>query len=104
MVVLRRDENVGIERTNLRSPRFSMRVTVLPHRRRRRFVEKREVEILDVHEFELGVAALFRDFVDPFRDGFTVSIRACASENDCDLYHDICPELVVRSFVNYATS
>src|SRR4029077_16654963 len=97
MVVLRRDENVGIERTNLRSPCFSMRVTVLPHRRRRRFVEKRQGEILDFYEFAPSGAASFRDFVDPFRDGFTVSIRARASENDCDLYHDICPELVVRS-------
>src|SRR6266487_2728835 len=64
-----------------------MRFTVLPHRGRHGLVEKRQVEIFDVYEFELSVAALFRNFVDPFRDGFTVSIRARASENDCDLYH-----------------
>src|SRR6266403_4405853 len=98
MVVLRRDENVGIERTDLRSPCFSMRFTVLPHRGRRRFVKKRQVEIFDVHEFELSVAALFRDFTNPFRDGFTVSIRARASENDCDLYHDISYLRVLTSF------
>src|SRR3984893_12897567 len=89
VVVLWRDKNVGIERTNLRSPCFGVRLTVLPHRGRHRLGEKRQVEILDVHELGLRVAARFRDFTNPFRDGFTVSIRARASENDCDLYHDI---------------
>ncbi|MDX6578420.1 MAG: hypothetical protein QOE96_4373 [Blastocatellia bacterium] len=89
VVVLWRDKNVGIERTNLRGPCFGVRLTVLPQRGRHRLVEKRQVEILDVHELGLRVAARFRDFTNPFRDGFTVSIRARASENDCDLYHDI---------------
>src|SRR6266403_841761 len=89
MVVLRRDENVGIERTNLRSPCFSVRLAVLPHYWRRRLVEKRQVEIFDVHELELGVAALFRDFIDPFRYRLAISTRARASENNCDLYHVI---------------
>jgi hypothetical protein len=67
MVVLGRDENVGIERTNFRGPRFGVRLTVLPHYWWYRLVEKRQVEILDVYEFELSVAALFRDFIDPLR-------------------------------------
>ena len=51
--------------------------------------EKRQVETFDVHEFELGLAALFRDVIDPFRYRLAVSTRARASENDCDLYHVI---------------
>src|SRR5437868_6852686 len=82
MVVLWRDEDIAVERTNLRCPCFSLRFTVLPHRGRRRLVEKRQVEIFDVHELEFCVAALFRDFIDPFRYRLAISIRACASEND----------------------
>src|SRR6267378_2351857 len=89
MVVLGRDENVGIESSDLSGPPFGMRLAVLPHYWRHRLVEKRQVEIFDVHEFELGVAALFRDFIDPFRYRLTISIRARASENDCNLYHVI---------------
>src|ERR1700716_2624567 len=89
MVVLGRDEYVGIERTDLRGPCLGVRFTVLPHYWRHRLVEKRQIEIFDVHEFELGVAALFRDFIDPLRYRLAISTRAGASENDCDLYHTI---------------
>ena len=87
MVVLGRDENVGIETVDLGGPRFRVRLTVLPHYWWRRLVQKRQVEIFDVHEFELGVAALFRDLIDPFCYCFAISIRARASNNDCDLKH-----------------
>ena len=66
-----------------------MRLTVLPHYWWHRLVEKRQVEILDVHEFELGVAALLRDFIDPLRYRLAISTRARTSENDCDLHHII---------------
>ena len=99
MVVLGRDENVGIENGDLSRSPFGVRLTVLPHYWWRRLVEQRQVEILDVHELELGVAALLRDLIDPLRYRFTVSTRSRASENDRNLYHVICPELVVRSFV-----
>ncbi len=87
MVVLRRYENVAIETVDLSGPHFGVRHTVLPERRRHRFVEKRQVEIFDVHEFELGVAALFRDFIDPLGYSLAISTRARASDNDRDLYH-----------------
>ena len=62
MVVLRRDEEIAVERAHLGGPYFGVRLTVLPHYRRHWFIEERQVEVFDVHEFELGVAALFRDF------------------------------------------
>src|SRR6266446_1362662 len=89
VVVLGRDENVGVETVDLSGPRFCMRLTVLTHDRWRRLVQKRQVEILDVHEFELGVAALLCDFVNPFSHGLAVATRPRASENDSDLYHVI---------------
>src|SRR5438128_6144901 len=49
---------------------------------RHRLVEKRQVEVYDVHEFELGVGPLFRDFVDPFGDGLAVATGPRASEDD----------------------
>ncbi len=39
------------------SPCFGVRLTVLPHDGRDRLVEERQVELLNVHEFELGVGA-----------------------------------------------
>src|SRR4029077_5775627 len=100
MVVLRRDENVGIERADLGGPRFGVRLTVLPHYWWNRFVEKRQVEIFDIHEFELGVAALFGGFMDPFRYRLAISIRARASDNDRDPKHKFLLDgLRLRDFV-----
>ena len=79
MVVLGRDENVGIENGDLSRPPFGVRLTVLPHYCWRRLVEQRQVEIFDVYEFEFGVAALFRDFIDPLRYRLAISTRARAS-------------------------
>src|SRR4029077_14858483 len=87
MVVLGRDENVGIESSDFRGPRFGVRLTVLPHYRWHRFVEKRQVKIFDVHEFELGVAALLCDFVNPFSHGLAVATRPRASNDDSNLDH-----------------
>jgi len=87
MVVLWRDEDIAIERTNLRSPCFSMRFTVCPIEGGTGSSRSGRLKSLMSTSSNSSVAALFRDFVDPFRDGFTVSIRARASENDCDLYH-----------------
>lgn len=89
MVVLGRDENVGIENGDLSGSCFGVRLTVLPHYWWRRLVQQRQVEIFDVHEFELGVAALLRDLIDPLRYRLAISTRARASENDCNLYHVI---------------
>src|SRR5438876_1279922 len=87
MVVLGRDENVCIETADLSGPRIGVRFTVLPYYGRHGLVEERQVEIFDVHEFELGVAAFFRDLIDPLCYCFAISIRAGASNNDCDLKH-----------------
>src|SRR6266849_2800310 len=87
MIILGRDEDKTIERTDLRGPRFGVRLTVLPHDGRHRLVEERQVEVLNVHEFELGVGALFCDFVDPFGDGLAVATRPRASEDDSNSKH-----------------
>src|SRR4029077_8234501 len=49
--------------------------------------EKREVEVFDVHEFELGVAAPLRDLINPFGYGFTVAAGPRTSEDDCNFKH-----------------
>src|SRR6266481_1150248 len=87
MVVLGRDENVGIETLDLGGPRFGVGLTVLPHYRWHRFVEKRQVKIFDVHELELGVAALLCDFVNPFSHGLAIATRPRASNDDGTLQH-----------------
>ena len=87
MIVLGRDENVGIETLDLGGPRFGMGLTVLPHYRWHRFVEKRQVKIFDVHELELGVAALLCDFVNPFSHGLAVATRPRASNDNGNLEH-----------------
>ena len=84
MVVLRRDENVGIEITDLRRPRFGVRLAVLPHYGRHRLVEERQAEVLNVHEFEFGVGSFFCDFADPFGHGLAVSPGSCTSDDDGD--------------------
>ncbi len=61
---------------------------VLAHYGRHWLVEEREVEVFDVHEFELGVGALFRDFVDPFGYGLAVAAGLRASEDDCNIKHN----------------
>src|SRR2546426_2127552 len=51
MIILRRDEDIAIKRTDLGGPRLGVRLTVLPHDGRHRLVEERQVEVFDVHEF-----------------------------------------------------
>ena len=75
--------------SNSRAPSPVARLFQKPMPKRHRLVEQRQVEILDVHKFELSVAALLRDFIDPLRYRLAISTRARASENDCYLYHII---------------
>src|SRR6266516_4088532 len=82
MIILRRDEDTAIKRTDLGGPCFGVRLTVLPHDGRHRLVEERQVEVFNVHEFELGVGALFRDFVDPFGNGLAVATGPRAPDDD----------------------
>src|SRR5258707_1219872 len=87
MVVLGRDENVGIETLDLGGPRFGVRLTVLSHYWWHRLVEQRQVKIFDVHELELSVAALRRNFINPFSYGLAVATRPRASDDDGNLEH-----------------
>src|SRR5260221_13729382 len=101
MVVLGRDENVAIETVDLSGPHFGVRHTVLPERRRHRLVEKREVEIFFVPEFEPGVAALFPDFLDPLGYTLAISTQGRASDNDPDLFHFTCLFAYAFEFAQY---
>jgi hypothetical protein len=74
VIVLRRDENETIERSDLRRPLFGVRLRILPQARRQRLVEQRQVVVFDVDELEFGVGALARDFVSPLGDGLTMAI------------------------------
>src|SRR5438132_10307622 len=66
---------------------------------RHRLVEKRQVEVYDVHEFELGVGPLFRDFVDPFGDGLAVATGPRASEDDGNSQHGFSCSVSMFQFV-----
>src|SRR5438309_2194096 len=87
MIILGRDEDIAVKRTDLRGPCCGVGLTVLPHYGRHRLVEERQVVIFDVYEFELGVATLFRDFVDPFGHGLAVAAGPCTSDDDGDSKH-----------------
>ena len=63
----------------------------IAHDGRHRLVEERQIEVFNVHEFELGVGALLRDFVDPFGDGLAVATGPRASEDDCNFEHKFVP-------------
>ena len=51
---------------------------------RHRLVEERQVEVFDVHEFELGVGTLLCDFVNSFGHGLAVATGSCTSDDDGD--------------------
>jgi len=89
MIILGRDEDIAIERADLRCPGLGMRFGVLPHNGRHWLVEERQVELFNVHEFKLGVAALFRDFVDPFGHGLSVATGPRASDDYGNFKHNI---------------
>src|SRR5258705_120042 len=55
---------------------------------RHRLVEERQVEVFDVHEFELGVGALLCDFVNPFGHGLAVATGPRASDDDSNSKHN----------------
>ena len=56
----------------------------MPHDGRHRLVEERQVEVFNVHEFELGVGTLLRDFVNPFGYGLALATGPRASDDDGD--------------------
>src|SRR6266567_2393965 len=87
MVVLGRDENVGVKRGDFGGPYFGVRFTILPHYWWHRLVEERQVEVFDVHELELGVSTLLCDFVNPFSHGLAVATGPRASNDDGNLKH-----------------
>src|SRR6267142_6891908 len=60
---------------------------VLAHSRRHWLVEERQLEILDVDEFKLGVATPLRDFVSPFGHGLALAAGPRASDNDGNSKH-----------------
>ena len=66
-------------------PRITARLwfTVLPPYGRHRIVQERQVEVLNVHEFEFGVGTLLWDFVNPFGHGLAVATESCTSNDDC---------------------
>src|SRR5438067_1373277 len=88
MIILGRDKDKAVKRADLGGPYFGVRLTVLPIMGGTGFVEERQVEVFDVHEFELGIPTLLRDFVNPFGHGLAVATGSCASEDDCDLKHN----------------
>ena len=57
VVVLRRDEDECVQRGDLRCPPLGVRLLIVAHRRRHRFVEQRKLEVLDVDNLVLGVSA-----------------------------------------------
>jgi hypothetical protein len=65
------------------APSLGVRLGVLPHGRGHGLVEQRQVEILDIHQLELSVIALLRDFLNPATDRLADAPRACASNDDC---------------------
>jgi len=56
----------------------------IAHDGRHRLVEERQIEVFNVHEFELGVGPLLRDFVNPFGHRLAVATGPCASDDDGD--------------------
>ena len=86
--VLGRHEDEGVELLDLCSPGLGVRLAVLTHGCRDRLVEQGQVEILDVHDFERGVASFARDVIDPPRDGFRLAFRPRASDDDSNFQHE----------------
>ena len=87
MVVLWRHEHVGIERFNLLRPSLRMPVAVLAESRWHGLVEQREAVVGDVDQFEGGVLPLFRQAINPARDGLVETTGACTSGHNCDPEH-----------------
>src|SRR5580693_350061 len=88
MIVLGRHEDEAVELLDLCSPGLGVRLAVLTHGCRDRLIEQGQIEILYVHDFERGIAALARDVIDPARDGLRLSARPRASNDDGDFQHE----------------
>ena len=61
-----------------------------------RFVQQRQIEVFDVHEFKLGVAALLCDLVNPFSYRLTVTTGPRAANDDGNLKHTFLHCIVYR--------
>jgi hypothetical protein len=62
-------------------------LTVLAQRGRHGFVEKRQVEILDIDNLKLGIAPPLRDVVDPAADGVRLAARTRTPDDDREPDH-----------------
>jgi two-component system nitrogen regulation response regulator GlnG len=89
VVVLRRHEDEGIETRDLRRPDLGVRLAVLAQRRRQRLVEQRQLEVGDVDQLELRVAAPGSDAEHPFRHRLGLAARSRAADDDTDLEHGL---------------
>src|SRR5580658_5334246 len=69
MIVFGRHEDEGVELLDRSRPGLGVRLAVLTHGCWDRLIEQGQVEILYVDDFELSVASLARDVIDPARDG-----------------------------------
>src|ERR1700724_1827022 len=87
MIILGRYENEGVEEVDLRSPIPGVRLAVLSHHGRHRFIEERQLEIPDINQFEPRIAALAGDAVDPIGNGLGPATRSCAAHDDGDIDH-----------------
>src|ERR1700731_2924743 len=87
MIILGRYENEGVEEVDLRSPIPGVRLAVLSHHGRHRFIEERQLEIPDINQFEPRIAALAGDAVDPIGNGLGPATRSCAADDDGDIDH-----------------
>jgi hypothetical protein len=87
MVVFRGDEDVAVERGDLRRPGLGVVLAVLPGGRRHRLVEQGQVLLGDVDQLELGIGTLAGVLIDPVGHGRAGAAGAGAAENDRDFQH-----------------
>ncbi len=91
MVVLGGDEHIAIVLVDFSRPGFGVVFGVLLHHGRRRLIQQRQVEIGNVDQLELGIAAFLGFGQYPVGDGFGVAARAGAAQDDGDLQHWVAP-------------
>src|SRR6266849_4220616 len=91
MIILGRDEDIAVKRADLSGPYFGVRPIVLPHYGRHRLVEERQVEVFDVNKFKFGVAAILRDFANPFGHGLALAAGPRASNDNGNSKHNFLP-------------
>ena len=83
MVIFRRYEDEGIERSDRGRPGFGMFLGEgLVKRRREWLVEHRQVEVRDIDEMVDSVIAQRGEFMNPTRHRFTIAARPRASDDN----------------------